>query len=191
MLTYFKNNKAFTLLELIVVITIFGIMLLATYIPYSYYQTKAKVKMAVKDISQNIYESRNMAINWYNEGSGSLSIGLFFDVITNPQTITFFSYPFSYTGTQIIPKEGGGIKIIKKEELPDGVELESIWWYKKWLLFFSAISWAWFYYYWDASGVRKEFPEGYIDINISYRKATWKNLRGIIKYYTPTNIVDY
>jgi prepilin-type N-terminal cleavage/methylation domain-containing protein len=63
MLTYFKNNKAFTLLELIVVITIFGIMLLATYIPYSYYQTKAKVKMAVKDISQNIYESRNMAIN--------------------------------------------------------------------------------------------------------------------------------
>jgi prepilin-type N-terminal cleavage/methylation domain-containing protein len=132
MLTYFKNNKAFTLLELIVVITIFGIMLLATYIPYSYYQTKAKVKMAVKDISQNIYESRNMAINWYNEGSGSLSIGLFFDVITNPQTITFFSYPFSYTGSQIIPKEGGDIKIIKKEELPDGVELESIWWYKKW-----------------------------------------------------------
>jgi len=63
MVFYSQNNKAFTLIELIVVITIFCIMLLATYIPYTYYQTKAKVKFAVKDISQSIYEARNMAIN--------------------------------------------------------------------------------------------------------------------------------
>jgi prepilin-type N-terminal cleavage/methylation domain-containing protein len=58
-----KNIKAFSLLELIVVITLIGIMLLATYAPYSYYQTKAKVRMTIRDVAQSIYEARNMAIN--------------------------------------------------------------------------------------------------------------------------------
>jgi len=132
-----------------------------------------------------------MAINWYNEGSGSVSVGLFFDISTAPHTITFFSYPFSYTGSQIIPTEGVDIKIIKKEDLPDWIEISSVGWETNWLFFFSAISWGGNYYYWDNSGLRKEFSEGYIDIIISYGKAIWENLKGTIKYYTPTNIVDY
>ncbi|NUJ98033.1 type II secretion system protein [Candidatus Gracilibacteria bacterium] len=186
-----KNIKAFSLLELIVVITLIGIMLLVTYAPYSYYQTKAKVRMTIKDVAQSIYEARNMAINGYNEGSGSISVGLFFDVDTTPNTITFFSFPYSYTGTQIIPQDNGIIKIIKKEEFPSGVQVKDIGGYKKGLLFFQAISGDGSYFYWENTPEKKEFEEDYIAIKIAYGDSSSNNLSGIVKYYTPTNIVDY
>lgn len=59
-----KNLKAFTLVELVVAITIFFAMVITTYIPYAFYQNKAKVNIAIKNIWQSITESRNLAINW-------------------------------------------------------------------------------------------------------------------------------
>jgi hypothetical protein len=38
-------------------------LVLATYTPYNYYMNKAKVKSASREISQALYEARNMAIN--------------------------------------------------------------------------------------------------------------------------------
>jgi prepilin-type N-terminal cleavage/methylation domain-containing protein len=60
---YIKNNKAFTLIEFMVAITIMAIMLLIVYAPYSYYSNKAKVKITSKEISQILFEARNMAIH--------------------------------------------------------------------------------------------------------------------------------
>jgi len=59
-----KNLKAFTLVELVVAISIFFAMVIATYIPYAFYQNKAKVNITIKNIAQSINEARNFAINW-------------------------------------------------------------------------------------------------------------------------------
>jgi len=58
----FKKG-GFTLVELIVTITIIIILSLMTYLPYSHYQNKAKLKLASREISQSFYEAKNMAIS--------------------------------------------------------------------------------------------------------------------------------
>jgi Tfp pilus assembly protein PilE len=46
-----------------VVVTIIGIISLATYMPYAHHQKKTLVKQAVKELSQTLSESRNLAIH--------------------------------------------------------------------------------------------------------------------------------
>ena len=57
------TKKAFTLIELIISITIVVILTVTSYAPYSYYQNKAKLKITTREISQLLYDSRNMAMN--------------------------------------------------------------------------------------------------------------------------------
>jgi prepilin-type N-terminal cleavage/methylation domain-containing protein len=59
----FLQKKAFTLIELLIAITIFFILTLITYVPYNFYMNKVKVRNTIKEISQSLYEARNMAIN--------------------------------------------------------------------------------------------------------------------------------
>jgi prepilin-type N-terminal cleavage/methylation domain-containing protein len=58
-----NTKKAFTLIELMIAITIIVILTMASYAPYTYYQNKAKLKVTSREISQLLYEARNMAIN--------------------------------------------------------------------------------------------------------------------------------
>lgn len=83
-----KKNKAFTLIELLVSISIFFILVLITYVPYNFYMNKVKVKNTIKEISQSLYEARNMAINWISENSNK-SIWLYLS-LEEPSVIKFF-----------------------------------------------------------------------------------------------------
>jgi prepilin-type N-terminal cleavage/methylation domain-containing protein len=53
----------FTLIELMITITIIVVLTMMTYAPYNYYQNKAKLKITLRQVSQLLYESRNMAVN--------------------------------------------------------------------------------------------------------------------------------
>jgi prepilin-type N-terminal cleavage/methylation domain-containing protein len=57
------TKKAFTLIELIITITIVAILTMLSYAPYNYYQNKSKLKITTREISQLLYESRNIAVN--------------------------------------------------------------------------------------------------------------------------------
>jgi Tfp pilus assembly protein PilE len=46
-----------------VAVTIFVLISLMAFAPYSYYINKSKVKQTGKEVSQLIYESKNMALN--------------------------------------------------------------------------------------------------------------------------------
>jgi Tfp pilus assembly protein PilE len=48
-------------MEFLVASTIVVLLTLMTYVPYSHYQNKAKIKIASREISQSFYESKNMA----------------------------------------------------------------------------------------------------------------------------------
>jgi prepilin-type N-terminal cleavage/methylation domain-containing protein len=61
-----KSKKGFTLIELMVTITIAGILSLTVYAPYQYYSEKQKVKNSAKIVTQTLYEARSLAINGVN-----------------------------------------------------------------------------------------------------------------------------
>jgi len=46
-----------------VVVFIIIILSVLTYLPYSHFQNKAKLKLASRELSQSFYEAKNMAIS--------------------------------------------------------------------------------------------------------------------------------
>lgn len=181
----------FSLVEMLVAMTIFFIVVSATYIPYSYYQNKQYVKNAGKDISQLLYESRSMAINGQSTASGNVSLWVYFDAQSSNNNVSVFTYPYTFTGAQIIPQITADIKLLKKMNLEWWAQIDSIGTYKKFLFFYSAITWEGTYVYWDTSGTRWELITQEIPIILSYKGATTANFQKILKYYTYTHIIDY
>jgi prepilin-type N-terminal cleavage/methylation domain-containing protein len=57
------NKSGFTLIEMLIAMSIFFIMVVMTYANYAYFQNIARVKLSLKEISQSINEARNMAIS--------------------------------------------------------------------------------------------------------------------------------
>lgn len=174
-----------------VVITIFGIMVAATYIPYSYYEIKQRVKIGGKQVSQILYEARNMAINGQSDNNKNVSVGVFFDVENDKNKVVILSYPYTFTGSEIGTLETSEIKKIRTLELPKWVQIETIWTQKKALFFFQSISWQGKFWWWDTTGTKSEFPAGVIELKLSFKWSTQTNLQKIIQYYTYTHIIDY
>jgi prepilin-type N-terminal cleavage/methylation domain-containing protein len=69
-----NHKNAFTLIELMVVITIMGIIMFTSYIPYQYHQKKTALKLAAREVSQSLSEARNLALHGLDTGSGNLSL---------------------------------------------------------------------------------------------------------------------
>lgn len=193
MKTNLKNpiKKAFTLIELMVAITIIWILSLAVYAPYSQYQTKARVNETAKSIAKSLSEARNFAINGVDYWSWNLSIWLYLD--KDSEKITFFSYPFSYTWSQITNSESWEIKKIKEIDLLQNIKVNSLSWstsYNNWLFFFEAISGKWKYLSFSPNSEITTNENWIISINISLWWATSWIFTKTVDYYTKTNVVN-
>ena len=194
-----NKKKWFTLVELITVITIMSMLVMTVAIPYMYYQNKGKVRIASREIAQSFYEARNMAINGYSSGITNQSIGIYFDGENSKEKVVYFSYPYTFTGSQISVTPTNDIKIIKERTLPDWVQIDRIRGSnigstldtKKALFFYSAVFWIGSYYSIDAGGVKTPINEGSIEIDFSYKWSPSENLKKSVIYYLQTNIVDY
>jgi len=187
---YTRPLRGFTLIEFMVAMAVFFIISATSYIPYNHYQKKGLLNQWVKEIVQSLYESRNLSINGLDSGSGNVSVGLYFDTTDGNNTaLTYFTYPHSFSWSQIDNREWGEIQIEKIKTLPQWVQIDTIGWGENLLILFSAISWEGSYYYWDPA--RSIFTDEEIDIEISYKWATSSSLQRQIKYYTKWNIADY
>ena len=88
----------FTLIEFMVAITIFFLISLIAYAPYTYNINKQKVRHTGKEVSQLIYEAKNMAINWMISSDNdinntkNMSIAVKFDS-SNKSKVTILWYP--------------------------------------------------------------------------------------------------
>ena len=185
------KKKAFTLIELMIAITIIVILTMAAYAPYNYYQNKAKLKVATREISQLLSESRNMAINWAVSNSWNVSIGVYFDSsIVNNNKIRIFSYPHDIDNLSIVPIEWADIKLIKTYVLQKWIQIDDVESKNNFLFFYSSISWELIYYNWDW-WVRNTILDDNIAIHLSFKGATTKNLQRTINYFTSTSLIDY
>ena len=57
------HTRAFTLIELMVAITLVFVVIGLTYVPYAYEGKKLALKQAGKELSQSLYEVRNLAVS--------------------------------------------------------------------------------------------------------------------------------
>jgi prepilin-type N-terminal cleavage/methylation domain-containing protein len=183
----------FTLIEFMVAISIFFVISVASYVPYSHFQKKSLLNQWVKEVVQSLYEARNLSINGLDSGSGNLSVGIYFDTSDDANTsLTFLSYPHSFSGSQILTQETADIQIYKQKQLPQWVQVDHISDHEKFLVFFQSISGVGEYFSLSGwSGVKEVFSWDRLDIQLSYKWAETKTLQRNIEYYTDGNIADF
>lgn len=186
-----NQKKWFTLIELMVAITIIGILSIMSYSPYSYYQNKASLKVTAREVSQLLYESRNMAINWAIWNQWNVSIWVYFDTSsTLNNQIKVFSFPHDMDKLNILNSEWWDIRLLKTLTLKKWILIDKIEDKKNLLFFFDSITWELSYYNW-ISWTRNNVTDDIVSINFSFKWSTSPNLNKTINYYTNTNIIDY
>ena len=164
---------------------------MASFIPYAYFQNKTNLKLWVKEISKTLYDARNMAINWFSNTWTNKSIWVYLNSSdTYKNKITYLSYPYDFTWSQIDFIESVDIKKIKEINLPKNIQIKDISWKDNALIFFSSIYWDGKYYYWDSSWNRQSLSWEIL-INVNYANSASPLLNMELKYITWTYIVDY
>lgn len=190
------QNKAFTLMELLIVITILAFLMIVAYTPYSLHQKKAKLKIASREISQNFYTAKSMAVSWKKEiraddpeETENKSIGLFLSTQTERNDrIFFYSFPYAIEENDI---QLSVWEIFKNFTLQDWIKINYLSWYDNLLFYFSAITWELTIYTFRNNWTKEAISENKIEIISSYRNASSPVLQRKITYYKNTNIIDY
>ncbi len=184
-------KKWFTLIELMISITILVILTMVSYAPYSYYQNKASLKITTREVSQLLYESRNMAINWAIDNNSNVSIWVYFDTnsISN-NIVKVFSYPHDVNTLNILNNEWWDVKLLKTLILKKWIAIDYLHGNPNILFFFNSITWELTYYSWNGY-TRNRIEDDQISINFSFKWSTSPNLNRTINYFTNTNIIDY
>lgn len=185
----YSQNSAFTLIEMIIAITIVVLMSIMAFAPYSYYLNKSKVKHTQKEVSQLIYEAKNMALNGIVWVDKNISVWVYFDINDNSRVeLLSFPYDLSFWNlTQTKISDAQSIEPIATLTLQPGIQFEEMWWESKWIIYFQAISASWWVKTWES------FTSYTWDTQLvfSYKWANNGPLRQSIQYIQDTQIVDY
>ncbi len=170
-----REKKAFTLIEILIVILIVWLVSFSTYIPYSYHQKKVYLQEWVKDISQGLTRARNIAIHWYaNAWQNQRS---YVEIVPGESELHIYTLSFDESDHSLKT-------LFSSIDLPRGVIVETVNGSKDMLtLIYDAISG-------ELSFVSGN-PWDTIEILLSYKWANNATLQKNIQYYTATHISDY
>ena len=186
------TSKAFTLIELMIVIAVITIITLGTYIPYTYHQQKVLVKQWAKELSVSLSSARNLAIHGRRDDQAkNLHIGLFFKDIN---TLQYNSYLLSATWSL------NDRTIIKTKKLPRWIQFESIMWTED--IIWEDIIWTEYFFEaitWDVTKRKLQNDDTFNEIDhdniekftLSYMWSTSENLQSKVYYYTRSYISDF
>ena len=185
------NRSWFSLIELIIVMTIFIIISLISFAPYAFYMNKAKIQHTDKELSQIIYEAKNMAVNWSTTSSWNTSIWISINSTTwNNSSYELWSYKHDVLESDILSFNWN---LIQRYILQPWVEFDNFDWEDKWIIFFRSISWTGIVFKWNWSYNKVAFTqwENEIEIGYSYKWAEEDALSNTLSYFQDTQIVDY
>lgn len=192
------KNKAFTLIELLIVISIMMIVLIFSYSPYNMYQNKARLKLATREVAQSLYEARNMAVSWvqtkddkWEFKNKSVWILLSSEDWKN-ENVYYYFYNHDLTYDSLVFPHFEAEKI---KNIQDWVYIV---WFSSWekefkniLLFYKSVKWEVKVIWFDDSWNKTEITSDTVKIKFSFKKSNLDFLKKEITYYLKTNIVDY
>lgn len=185
-----NTTNWFTLLEMLIAVTIFLIITVSTFSTYIHYQEKSTLHDWIKEVSQSLYEARNYAINWLNDNSNNKSIWLYFD--KNFNKIDYYSYDYTLSWSEIkLDTLVPWVSLFKTKTLNSNFYIENILGENNAMFLFNSISWKWEYFYFDEFDNRVPFLQNKVDIDVSYKHSTSSLLNKTISYFTNTYITDY
>ena len=166
---------AFTLIELMVVISIMAILLTLWFTQFAHYKTKQLVRNSSKILTQTLVDSRNKAIYWISSSTWNLDIWVLLE--NNTENIKIFWFPINDNIWNYLNPDNK--YLLEKIPFEKNVEFSSSWW----LILYKAITWSWIY---------KNFTitDNKIEMNVWLKWATSWFFSKKIKYYTKTYISD-
>jgi type II secretory pathway pseudopilin PulG len=183
-------------MEIMVVIVIMAIVSIFTYTPYMLYKNKAWVNVAVKEIAQDLYLARSMAINWTSSWTGTtnknLSIWLYLEA-WEWKKIKFLWFSWA---TDFDISNFSHWKLLKTNTIENNIQINSIeaWWtsYSWALFFFNSITWKPEIYLKDSLGnFWTASTNTWFTINVSYKWTSAGILSKEINYNKSTFVIDY
>lgn len=185
-----NQSSWFTLVELLISITIFILISVMAFAPYGFYMNKAKVKYTSKELSQIIYEAKNMATNGSAYLSWNVSVWVFIDNTSiNKNSYSLLWFDHDVVESNIIPING---RLIQKYNLQPWIQIENFDWENKWIIFFRSITGSWLVVKGDSfNPVGTSEADNIINIEYSYKWSTNSSLRNSLEYFQDTQIVDY
>ena len=211
------KRAGFTIVELMIVISILILVFTFVYLPYAHFQEKVKIKQAVREAAQAINETRNLAINWVEDLNEdwdleNRSIGVYFTTekwkndkiyfIGSPNNTGINDDPFLAQNVSVESiisypdKESydwAGSRLIKETRaLPSGTQFE--WVYIEWEpdlwnnIFFFYDSISWS---WTYLSWNTPVPNDKITLEFSYKWSPSDVLRKKLIYDKRIHTLDY
>jgi len=183
------QTSGFTLIEMLVVISVVVIMTTMSYTGYITQQQIVRVRLSVKEISQAIHEARNMAINGYVNNISdqkNQSVGIYFKKDEN--MLKFYGYDYDRTEFPVLEDR----YLIHERPLQSNVVLGEIDTKENMMFFFWAISWEKKFF--TFSGIYATHIEPiptHISLSVSYKNISVSPFYKELTYYPQTNVVDY
>lgn len=108
-----KNTSAFTLIELMLVITMIGILMSITMIPYGYYMDRARVERSIDQVSQEWILAHNNVRNGVLTDNKEHNAHMYVELALGKDTIDMYT---STGGTSVK-------KLYKTVRLDDNIEI--------------------------------------------------------------------
>ena len=114
------NKKAFTIIELLIVITIIAILTMLTFVPYNFYSNVWKVRISKEIINQMVNEA-SLNANSVEDKTTKKNLNLWIKLKEGSGTIDIVSYPYDFTGSLF-----DGWELFKQVNLEDWVNVNKI-----------------------------------------------------------------
>lgn len=96
-----KKNKAFTLIEIMIVISIIWIISVLVVVPYNLYSDISRVNLSKEIITQTISEARNSSAWLINTTGKNQNIAIFFTKWWNSIKLVWFPFDYSWSISEV------------------------------------------------------------------------------------------
>jgi prepilin-type N-terminal cleavage/methylation domain-containing protein len=188
---YIKNVVWFTLIELIVTISIIAMLVLVVYAPYNFYQKIEKIKLTTRNISQLLNDININSISWYSSNWKNNSLWVYFsNEVWQNNTIKVFSYSYDIDIVDITNTTNNNIQLFKTLKLDDNIIIKNIDNYDNMLFYYNAVTGEVVYYNFNQNW-KTLINKNKLKINIWYMNTSISTLNKSLEFITDSKIIFY